>query len=276
MKKTKGCKIIIFSDIHYLDERPKKLDSNLNRKLTQYSVAILEKLINEINNKYKPDVGINLGDLIEDTCNHNKDIVNLNYIWNKLKNMKCPFYSAIGNHDLRTMNSRREVEEIMGYKHSTFSININGYHLVILGTDIMPEIGIEGGGIFKTQFISNEDIEWLKNDLSKNELPCLIFTHFGLAEDNMKNNYWFDKDSECALLRNRKDVKKVIKNQKNVLAVFSGHQHWTKMIEEDGIKYYVLGSITENINNNGVPDGVYLEVDLENKTIKVTEHHIVI
>ena len=36
------CRLIVFSDIHYLDERPDKLDFNLSRKLTQYSVEIIE------------------------------------------------------------------------------------------------------------------------------------------------------------------------------------------------------------------------------------------
>ena len=51
------CRLIVFSDIHYLDERPNKLDFNLSRKLTQYSLEIIEKLINIIN-KRKPDVSI--------------------------------------------------------------------------------------------------------------------------------------------------------------------------------------------------------------------------
>ncbi len=49
------CKLIIFSDIHYLDKRPEELDFNLTRKLTQYSVKIIEKLIDKINEEI-PDV----------------------------------------------------------------------------------------------------------------------------------------------------------------------------------------------------------------------------
>lgn len=73
-------------DIHYLDKRPEKLTFRLNRKLTQYSIEIVDKLINYINES-KPDLSICLGDLIEDTFNHDKDIRNYTYIWNKLKNI---------------------------------------------------------------------------------------------------------------------------------------------------------------------------------------------
>ena len=223
MEKDKKCKIVIFSDIHYLDKRQKELSVNLKRKLTQYAIPLIEKLIYEINCNIKPDITINLGDLIEDTYNHDRDVINLNYIWNKLKNIKGRFYSVVGNHDLRTMNKREEVEEIMGYKHSTFFVNANGYHIIILGTEIRHELGLERGGIFKTQYISKEDLEWLKNDLENNTLPCLVFTHFGLAEDRMEGNYWFGETPECALLRNREEVKEILKKDKNIIAVFSGH-----------------------------------------------------
>lgn len=126
----------------------------------------------------------------------------------------------------------------------------------------------------KPQFISKEDLEWLKNDLEKNTLPSILFTHFGMAEDNMKGNWWFESCSEHALLGNRKEVKEILKKDKNLIAVFSGHQHWTKRNVEDGINYYVVGSLTENINDDGVPDGVYFEVNLEGNKIEIKENHL--
>ena len=50
-----------------------------------------------------------------DFYDHDKDIINLKYIWEKFKKIKVPFYSYIGNRDLRSMSSRKEVEEIMEY-----------------------------------------------------------------------------------------------------------------------------------------------------------------
>lgn len=268
-----NCKLIIFSDIHYLDERPEELTFRLNRKLTQYSVEIVDKLINKIN-KEKPDVSICLGDLIEDKFNHDKDKENYTYIWNKLKNIQVPFYSVIGNHDLRTMNSRRELEEIMGYKNATFSFDLKGYHFIILTTDIREDLGGDDGGVYKAQCMSEREINWLKEDLDKNKLPCVIFTHFGLAEDKQIGNYWFEKKPEAGLMNNRKEVKNIIKGDNNIIAVFSGHQHWTKQLNEDGKDYYILGSLTENVDMQGIPDGVYLEVKLEDRNVEIIENHI--
>ena len=122
--------------------------------------------------------------------------------------------------------------------------------------------------------MSEKEISWLKEDLLKNKLPCLIFTHFGLAEDIQKGNYWFEKNPENALMKNRKEIKNIIKSDNNVIAIFSGHQHWTKQLKEDGKNYYVVGSLTDNVDMKGIPDGIYLEIELENKNVKLIEKHI--
>lgn len=267
-------KIVIFSDLHYAPEKPINNGSIIERKLMECAEPLINQLIDKVNNEIKPDLVLNLGDLVEDFNNHDKDIVNLKYIWNKFKNFQTKFYSCIGNHDLRSMSSRNEVEQIMGYEHSTFSFNIDELHIVILGTYVNNDIGTMSGGILKTQFISKQDLNWLKEDLNKNNLPTIICTHFGVAEDDMKGNWWFETCPQHALLGNRKELKEIIKNNKNILAVFSGHQHWTKHILEDGISYYVLGSMTENINDDGIPDGVYFVVEFDGKTIEVIEEHI--
>ena len=36
----------------------------------------------------------------------------------------------------------------------------------------------------------------------------------------------------------------------------------------------MLGSLTENINNDGKPDGVYFEVDVDDDNIRVQEKHL--
>lgn len=270
-KDNNSLKIVIFSDLHYLDSNH---DEQYNRKLTKLSIPLIKKLEEEINNNIKPDLCVCLGDLIEDTNNHDQDIVNLKYICNKFKNIKIPFYVVPGNHDLRSMNFRQEVEDIMESGHSTFSINIKGYHLVFLGLDVRNDLGNAEGGILKTQFISKDDLKWLKNDLKDNNMPCIVFNHFGIAEDDMIGNWWFETCPESALLANRKELKEILRSNTEIIGVFSGHQHWTKKIKENGIDYYVLGSITENINNDGIPDGVYFEVNVKDNKMSVIEKHI--
>lgn len=267
-------RIVIFSDLHYAPERPINNGSIIDRKLMEYAEPLLDKLIIKVNNEIKPDLVLNLGDLIEDFNDKQIDLKNLAYIWNKFKAFKPPFYSLAGNHDLRAMDSRTDVERVMGYDHSTYSFDLNGYHFVMLGLDVQNDGSHISGGILKTQFVSKVDLEWLKKDLKINKLPTLIFVHFGVAEDEMVGNWWFSKCNEHALLANRKELKQIIKQNKNVIAVFSGHQHWTKTTIEDNLPYFVIGSMTENINDDGVPDGIYFDVELNDKTISVKENHL--
>lgn len=264
-------RLVVFSDLHYLDEKHKE---QYNRKLTHLAIPLLENLSNRINNEIKPDLCIYLGDFIEDTNDYKQDIENLKYICNKLKKIKVPLYAIPGNHDLRSMNFREEVENIMGYGHSTFSIDIKGYHLIFLGLDVKNDLGTAEGGILKTQFISEEDINWLKADLQSNNNPCLVFNHFGIANDSMIGNWWFESCPESALLANRKEVKEILEKSKNIIGVFSGHQHWTKKLAENNINYFIVGSISENNKNDGVPDGVYLEVNIVGEKINIIEKHI--
>lgn len=272
--KKKNCKLVIFSDLHYAPVRPVNNGSVIDRKLTDFALPLLEKLIEKINNDIKPDIVFNLGDLVEDFNDKQQDLANLKLIWNKVKEIKHPFYSLAGNHDLRSMDNRVEVEKIMGYKHSTFSVDFEGYHFILLGLEVKPDLGRAYGGIFKTQFLSDEDLIWLRNDLKNNSLPVIVLSHFGIAEDDMKGNWWFERNPDHALLGNRKELKEILIKDKNLIAVFSGHQHWTKSHIENGINYYVIGSLTENINDDGIPDGVYFEIELKDKNISILENHI--
>lgn len=75
-------------------------------------------------------------------------------------------------------------------------------------------------------------------------------------------------------MNNRQEVKEIIKSDDNVIAIFNGHQHWTKQLKEDGKNYYVVGSLTDNMDMLGIPDGIYLEVEVEDRNIKIQEKHI--
>ena len=39
------------------------------------------------------------------------------------------------------MDSRKEIEQIMGYENATFSVNVKEYHFVILSTNIREDNG---------------------------------------------------------------------------------------------------------------------------------------
>lgn len=259
-------KILVFADLHYFGGEEKRF--NTEQKLVQFAIPMLDKLI-ETAAREEVSLTVNLGDIIQDTNNKELDIKCLDYMFRYLKKFNCPCYSVLGNHDLKMMDSTADVEKIMGYEASRYSVDVEGFHLVFLTTDVIPELGIKRGGSYKTQILAPEGLVWLQNDLEKNELPCLIFTHFPLAENE-------NVQDECMFLKNRDEVKKIISNDKNIKAVFSGHQHRPNVIEENGIKHYIVGSPTTSFKGDEIPMGVYQIIETLGDDIKVTEHRIVL
>ena len=51
----------------------------------------------------------------------------------------------------------------------------------------------------------------VKTRFNHNELPTIVCLHFGVAEDQMKGNWWFESCPETALLGNRKELKEILK-----------------------------------------------------------------
>lgn len=259
-------KIIVFTDLHYFAGDIETAIFNTKRKLVKYALPMLDRLTELINNSYKPALVVNLGDSIQDTTEHDGDIEALKFIFDRLKRINCPCYSVLGNHDLKMMDSVKEVEAIIGRK-SSFSIDEGGYHLVFLTTEVRPELGTERGGCYKAQYLADETLAWLSEDLKQNTLPALIFTHYALAEDP-------EVTDACMFMKNRADVKKILTEDSNVKAVFFGHQHKDKELCEDGIKYYGLGSMISDIEETDNPNGVYFEIDLDKDGISVKRKRI--
>ena len=137
-------KILVFADLHYYGDDIKNALFSTERKLVQYAIPMLDEIIKICNNE-DISICVNLGDIIQDTNDKDRDIKCLEYMFEKLKEIKCPCYSVLGNHDLKMMDSIKEVEKIMGYDNSTYSVDYEGYHLVFLTTEVRPELGILRG-----------------------------------------------------------------------------------------------------------------------------------
>ncbi len=139
-------KIVVFTDVHYYGGDIKTAVFNTEKKLVQYALPLLGKLTDIINDT--ADISVNLGDLIQDMNDKQKDIECLRLMFDELKNIQRPCYSVPGNHDLKMMDAVQEVESIMGHA-STYSVDACGYHLVFLTTEVRPELGLARGGCYK-------------------------------------------------------------------------------------------------------------------------------
>lgn len=254
-------KLIIFTDLHYYGGDRATAIFGKTKKLTQYSVPMLEQLIQKVNNEYHPDAVINLGDSIQDSNTYEPDLQGLTYIANRFKEFEPPCYSVLGNHDMKMFDSHAEAKAIFGYDHFTYSLDLAGYHLVFLTTTIDPSVPNLGGGILKSHYMSKEDIAWLQQDLAETELPTLIFSH-----------YAFFGKHEGEIFANAGDLIKIIEQSGKVKAAFSGHTHVPYLTSCKGVEYHVFGSPIASLAETDIPDAVYYEVDVTEAGIKATEH----
>ena len=51
----------------------------------EYAEPLTDKIIDKVNNEIRPDICVNLGDMIQASKNKEKDLANLEYIWKKLQ-----------------------------------------------------------------------------------------------------------------------------------------------------------------------------------------------
>ena len=259
-------KILVFSDLHYFGGDMEIFHSE--RKLVQYALPMLDAFI-KVAEDEGVSLAVNLGDIIQDTGDKEKDLSCLSYMFERLKRFPCPCHSVLGNHDMKMMDSIDEIEAVMEQERTTYSIDYEGYHLVFLTTEIRPEMGTRRGGSYKTQHLSQSTLQWLSQDLAKNTLPCFVFTHFPLVDDSRVTD-------ACAYMSNRAEVKEILYSTKNVKAVFVGHQHPPRVMEENGLTYYVVGSPTFAPAEDGIPIGVYRMIEADGDRIDIQERRIVL
>lgn len=259
-------KLLVFTDLHYFAGKEKLF--NAKRKLVEFAEPMLDEFI-KIAEREKVDLVVNLGDIIQDTNDKTLDLSALSYMFDRLKEFPCPVYSILGNHDLRMMDSIDEVEPLIEQNPVTFSADLDGYHLVFLSPELRPELGMGRGGSYKTQYVGENTLAWLREDLQKTDLPTFVFAHFPMADDPRVPD-------ECMFMKNGADVKKILLESNRVKAVLVGHQHTPRFVEEDGIPYYIVGSPTFSPLEDGIPIGVFRMIETEGDTFTVTERHATI
>jgi len=258
-------KFAIINDIH-IGPIDTGYFKGIQRKVMSETQRLVNEFVKTMNTKEHPEFVVNLGDFIEDVNNKETDTQSFKKAIALLSLLKMPVYSLIGNHDIRTL-TEIEIANILGMEQMYYSFDYESYHFIALSFEMTGDHTKNKEDI--TAKVPQEEIDWLKNDLSKTNKPTIVFIHYGLAEDDMKGNFWFEGNSQYALLENRAELRKIFEDSKKVKAVISGHQHWNRMHVHNNIPYFVVTSPAENFNNDGIPSEAYTIVELDIDKIKV-------
>lgn len=258
-------KFAIINDIH-VGPVESGYAKGVKRKLTTKSESLVKKFVRLMNDNEHPAFVVNLGDSIEDVQDKNIDIQSFRKVLLLLSPLKMPIHYLIGNHDIRTL-TEKEIAQMIGIDRMYYSFNYEAYHFVALSIVMTGDHTRDFADI--TAAVPKEEIEWLKSDLSKTNKSVVVFVHYGLAEDDMKDNFWFEGEPHHALLENREEIRRILEESKKVKAVISAHQHWNRMHIHNDIPYFTITSLVENLNNDGIPAEAHAIIKLDTNRIEV-------
>jgi 3',5'-cyclic AMP phosphodiesterase CpdA len=194
---------VIITDIHL---GPERHWNGILRKINKNAKAYLNDFVIETNDNVKPEFVVVLGDLIEDD-NEINDKKNIDYITKLLTKLKCPVYYVAGNHDLKNI-SEDGLIKLFNQKSLYYSFDSGDFHFIVLFSKVSED---------RTIWISDEQTDWLKQNLEKTNKRTIIFVHHGLADQDLTGNPWFEGRPERCLIANRKEVRDIFSESGKVL-----------------------------------------------------------
>jgi predicted phosphodiesterase len=171
--------------------------------------------------------GVNRVIQLGDFCQPREENRGFMDIWNSFDGEG---FHVLGNHDMDhtggTRFSRERTVEFFGMPARYYSFDRDGIHYVILdGNDPHPKPWTG-----YNRCISDEQLEWLRDDLAKGTEPTVVFSHQGL------NDAWGIVNAET--------VRSILEESGRMLACFCGHNHVDAATVNKGIHYVEVNSLS--------------------------------
>lgn len=214
-------------------------ESTSPRKTHRSSAPILFERFRKWLSSNSSDLVVDLGDRISDVDRTTDEkLIREIALW--FSDISCPHFHLAGNHDLEKLTIN-ENEKLLGFSLRSVSTDVNRFHLIFwnAGSKLDHQNGFS---------LLPEELVWLKEDLSRTELPTIIFTHIPLDNGSMKGNFYFEKaypHHACYKSEEGEKIRDVIERSKKVILCVNGHAHWNAYHCIDGIHYITLPSLTE-------------------------------
>lgn len=236
---------------------------------TRYYRESLDKMraCIEVMNQGQLDFVVHLGDFKDEDADR-KEADTLRY----LKDLEAAFtqfkgsiYHCVGNHDIDSITKTQFLQNISNTgvpkDQSYYSFDSKGFHFIVLDANFdenYEDQFYKKGANWQDTRIPPEQLEWLKEDLQKNNLPTVIFCHHPLFE-------YFRKDAKFHV-NNYEEVQHILEESTKVLAVFQGHVHEEKFIQQNGIHYITqLGMV----DFSGLEQNSFAIVEIDSHQIKI-------
>jgi len=179
---------------------------------------------------------IELGDFIDADPQKQKDLDYLQAARQVFEGFAGPRYYVLGNHCVYVLTKPQFLAGC-GQERSWYSFNFGPYHGVVLDACFTKEEQPYQPAKFdwKDSWIPADQQRWLAEDLAKNkDRTTVVFVHQNLH----------DETRPCGI-KNAPQVRQILEDAGNVLAVFQGHEHTGAYARIHGIHYCTLRGMIE-------------------------------
>lgn len=252
----KPVKFGIVTDMHYAQRPPAN-----NRYYNESLDKVLECV--DLMNEQRVDFLIELGDLKDEGVapEESETLEFLSTMENALKRFKGPLYHVLGNHDHDSISKKQFLSSITNHGFSIpsnyYSFDKNSFHFIVLDANYTSTGKPYDHGNFDwtDTHIPEEQLTWLRRDLKQNRQPAVVFVHQQL------DSVAFNPAHRVHCPDNSDNVREILEESGNVLAVFQGHYHKGSLNQINNIYYYTLKAVVEG---SGAENNSYAIVEIGN------------
>ena len=236
-EETNSAKVRVglVTDLHYADKP--SAGSRHYRETPEKLAEAAEQFA-----KQAPSFLVELGDFIDSADDVKSELGHLKKINRDFSAICKDRHYVLGNHCVHTLKKEEFLDEVE-QKRSYYSFDSGEFHFVVLDSCFRSDGEPYGRKNFEwtDPNIPKSEVEWLEADLKETSKQTVVFTHQRL---DVSNHYG---------VKNSPEVRKVLEQSGQVLAVFQGHSHKNDHKEIGGIHYCTLVAMVEGAGseNNG-------------------------
>ncbi len=237
--------LALISDLHF---GPETYHRGKLRKLTREGPKLAKAFVERMNDSVSPDLVVNLGDDIEDES-RDADLARYRGCIQVLASARAERVHVAGNHDtvhlanddLRAAWGAGPWDASAARRDLCYSFERGGFHFTVLHTHEKQDVDITVG---------EEQLGWLAADLAAARLPVVVLMHHSASEQDLRGNYWFEGREHVALVKERHDLRRILRASGKVRIVLNGHVHWNHFDVVDGLPFVTVQSLIENLDED--------------------------
>ena len=245
----------LVTDSHYADADP------LGTRFYRESLVKMREAVTTLRREGVSFVGV-LGDIKDMAPKESEDrtLAHLTAIEAEIQTFGGPTYHVLGNHDMDNISKPQMLAGItntgIAKDRSYYAFTQQGLRFVALDACYLEngQPYDHGNFDYRDTWVPAAELDWLGRELSSSSLPVIVLAHQRL-------------DGESTLhVKNSADVRAVLERSKNVLAVFTGHDHPGAYNLMNGIHYYTQKAVIEG---SGEANNAYTTVSVD-KALNIT------